>query len=374
MEMDFHTLIHYSQSSYLGRIDSTAGFPIGPIAVIDQVYSGNKYGIDLDVRKDFSAETSLLTGISYESQQCDPYHWMDTNTNAPHGLTAFNDKHDTYDTSLFAQLDIVPLNSLRVVGGFRYNNNKDYGDTAVPRVSAVLKASDSLFFKLLYGSAYRNPTFFEKYVDTAGVLIGSPNLKPEKIDTYELAGDYAFSKNVVRLALFYNSTDQKIDRSKTGVPTYINTTGQNIQGGEVEFQGNPIKNLLSYRVNMSYKDGKEKSDDSTIQYLDKVTANAVLTHVIGGFTNELTVNYIGERQGNILGGTVFPLGTAITVPAYTLVNVQVSYAITKQLKASLIAMNVFGTTVLYPEYIRQRIDTIPGESNASIFGKVSYKF
>jgi outer membrane receptor for ferrienterochelin and colicin len=87
---------------------------------------------------------------------------------------------------------------------------------------------------------------------------------------------------------------------------------------------------------------------------------------------------VGERTGNIDGappaGGPYTAGQEITVPAFTLVNLKSTYKMNKNVDISVIVMNIFQQTVLFPEYIRRDIATIPGDSGSNIYGEVSYKF
>jgi iron complex outermembrane receptor protein len=74
--------------------------------------------------------------------------------------------------------------------GIRYDDYSDFGSTINPRVALVWQTLHNLTSKLLYGSAFRAPSFGELYSSNNPVLLGNPELTPEEIDTWELAFDY----------------------------------------------------------------------------------------------------------------------------------------------------------------------------------------
>ena len=78
----------------------------------------------------------------------------------------------------------------QLTGGMRYDNYSDFGDTANPRVALVWETRYALTTKLMYGSAFRAPSFSEMYIINNPVALGNPKLKPETLDTTELAFDY----------------------------------------------------------------------------------------------------------------------------------------------------------------------------------------
>lgn len=74
--------------------------------------------------------------------------------------------------------------------GVRYDNYSDFGNTINPRLALVWEARHDFTTKLLYGSAFRAPSFAELYLINNPVAQGNPSLKPETMDTVELAFDY----------------------------------------------------------------------------------------------------------------------------------------------------------------------------------------
>jgi iron complex outermembrane receptor protein len=74
--------------------------------------------------------------------------------------------------------------------GIRFDDYSDFGSTVNPRLALVWQTQHNLTTKLLYGSAFRAPSFGELYSSNNPILLGNPELNPEEIDTLELAFDY----------------------------------------------------------------------------------------------------------------------------------------------------------------------------------------
>lgn len=393
--------LHYAESKYHAYIDYFPLAPPGTGTPLDCTNSGQKFGLDVDGRATLLSDYTLEAGLSYEGQKAYPYQWTNLQTGAVSPFSTYLREYYTDDLSVYAQADVKVLPGLRAVGGLRFNHNRDYGDTNVPRGSLVFTAGDNLFFKLLYGQAYRNPTFFEKYVNTRDVLYGNPDLKPERIESLELSSDWvAGASHSLRLTLFTLSTSDMIGRVKTwragdvppvtlledrGAPTaptrntpgYDNTKGQQIHGLEFEVSGRLLDELLAYSLNASYKEGKEKADWSPIQYLDQIVGNVMLTSRFDRAAAILAVEVVGPRRGNIDAGVAAPgffRGQEITVPGYALLNVKLTYSLAEHWTVSLIGRNLLGQEVLYPEYIRRRIDAVPGDSGVNVFGQLSAQY
>lgn len=72
-----------------------------------------------------------------------------------------------------------------LTAGLRHDRYSDFGGTTNPRLALVWDTTPALTTKLLYGEAFRAPSFAELYVTNVGVL-GNPGLKPEKLRNEEL--------------------------------------------------------------------------------------------------------------------------------------------------------------------------------------------
>lgn len=88
---------------------------------------------------------------------------------------------------LYAQDEWNFAKDWTLTAGLRHDNYSDFGDTTNPRLALVWEAAYNLTAKLLYGRAFRAPSFVELYAINNPVAAGNPNLKPETIDTLEAA-------------------------------------------------------------------------------------------------------------------------------------------------------------------------------------------
>ncbi len=77
-----------------------------------------------------------------------------------------------------------------LTSGVRYDHYSDFGSTINPRIALVWATRYNLTTKVLYGRAFRAPSFGEQFQQNNPVVRGNPNLDPETIDTIELAFDY----------------------------------------------------------------------------------------------------------------------------------------------------------------------------------------
>jgi len=142
--------------------------------------------------------------------------------------------------------------------GVRHDRYSDVGSTTNPRVALVWDTSLDLTTKLLHGRAFRAPAFVELYSINNPVLRGNPDLKPETIQTTELAFSWqARSDTLLELSLFSYGMRDII--AATGSPQVFQNMGeQNGRGFELE-----ARHDLSRAVSLSGNYAWQRSIDKT---------------------------------------------------------------------------------------------------------------
>lgn len=130
-------------------------------------------------------------------------------------------------------------NDWQLTAGVRYDDYSDFGSTINPRAALVWDINQQLTSKLLYGRAFRAPTFSEQGNQNNPVLLGNRSLNPETINTYEWAFDYR-PVSTLRTAvnLYYYQLESLIsavpDAGKA-TKTFQNNGEQNGYGTEFEW-------------------------------------------------------------------------------------------------------------------------------------------
>jgi iron complex outermembrane receptor protein len=128
-----------------------------------------------------------------------------------------------------------------LTAGVRHDRYSDFGGTTNPRVALVWEARPDLTAKLLYGSAFRAPSFVELYAAANPVALGNPQLQPEKIRTVEASLTWQPSPAIqTTLSLFRHEISDLIRQNAT---TYVNAGRQRGHGGEWEFAWIPGSRL-----------------------------------------------------------------------------------------------------------------------------------
>ncbi len=135
--------------------------------------------------------------------------------------------------SLVAQDEWQFAKDWQLTAGVRYDDYSDFGNTVNPRAALVWDINRQLTSKLLYGKAFRAPTFSEQGNQNNPVLLGNSQLKPETIHTYEWAFDYRpLSSLRTGINLYYYQIEDLIGVIDS---TFQNSGNQEGYGGEFEW-------------------------------------------------------------------------------------------------------------------------------------------
>ena len=249
------------------------------------------------------------------------------------------------NVGMFAQyaLNTKFLKMTNFTLGVRFDKNSVYGSTTNPRLGIVNQPTDQLTLKLLYGSAFRAPTNFELFSSSV-IRDPNPDLKPEKINTYELNIIYTpIPMLVLQTNLFQNDLTDIIATSSTGNGRFqIQNAGKSMARGlEAKIDVFP-KEYISGFLNFSYLESTQNNGviKTNVPNISKFKGNAgVVFHIENLFSVCIIENWVGDRSVPITN----PLGK---VDGYFITNFVLT---TKELfdnrvTASLNIRNIFNKT------------------------------
>ena len=156
-----------------------------------------------------------------------------------------------------------------LTAGVRYDDYSDFGSTTNPRIALVWAANQKLTTKLLYGSAFRAPSFAELYYKNNPVSIGNTELKPELMNTLELSFNYRLTPNLqTNLTLFdYQARDMiefVDDPSTPDTSKYANNIrDQDGEGFEFEVSWKPTSQF-NVSANYSKQSAVDRETETSI--------------------------------------------------------------------------------------------------------------
>lgn len=184
--------------------------------------------------------------------------------------------------------------------GIRFDHYSDFGETFNPRLALVWATRHNLTTKLLYGRAFRAPSFVELYSINNPVALGNPNLDPERIDTFELSFDHRLTFNLQsNLSFFYYRADDLIEfvpDSNGSTVTAQNARDQKGYGFELELNWQATDNLKlagSYALQHSEDAGTGERIAAAPGQQLHFSAN---WHFLPDWSVNPQINWIGSRK------------------------------------------------------------------------------
>ncbi|TAN39279.1 MAG: TonB-dependent receptor [Nitrospirae bacterium] len=286
----------YFNQDWLVKVfpDGFAGsFPNGMIGgpkAKDRTIGGE---IQLDYH--MSDTNHLLAGIDYEElKQYDVKAISNFNPNTGaflgpvQDISSFGNWNRNAKRNIFAaylQDEWKIKDNVSLTAGVRYDHYSDFGDTTNPRVGIVWRFLENADLKLLYGQAFRAPTFTELYTVNNPTLIGNPALAPEKIKTYEVSIGYTYSERFrIDLNYFHNDMDDLIVRDLSTSPaTYANLGRAESKGIEAVLSGKYSHDNY-WKIAYSWQDPRDSYTGERIAFVPSNRASASLNY---GFSKYL---------------------------------------------------------------------------------------
>ena len=235
---------------------------------------------------------------------------------------------------------------LELTAGVRYDQYSDFGSTINPRAALVWETFYNLTTKLMYGSAFRPPAFVELYAKNNPSTLGNPNLRPETIDTYELAFDYQPTSRLrTVLSLFTYSIKDLIELVQDpGQTTWTAQNSRDQDGRGVELEADwEVLPTFRLKSNIAYQ---RSTDARTDQVVADAPELQFYTNALWDFRPDWSLSgqyfWIGDRHR--ASGDTRP-----DIADYDLVNLTLRCKnIVGQWNAALAVHNIFNKDVREP--------------------------
>lgn len=153
--------------------------------------------------------------------------------------------------------------------GVRVDDYSDFGATVNPRLALVWQTSYALTTKLLYGRAFRAPSFQELYAVNNPANLGNSSLDPETIDTWEFGLDWDAGRGLrAAVNVFYYKMDDIIRFAAAGGGTSVtaqNTGRQTGYGLEAELAWQAARRLR-LSGNYAYQKSTDEAADTDVGF------------------------------------------------------------------------------------------------------------
>jgi iron complex outermembrane receptor protein len=244
---------------------------------------------------------------------------------------------------------------LELTAGARYDHYSDFGGTLNPRLALVWQSTDKLSTKLMYGEAFRAPSYLELYALTAA---SKPNaqLTPERSKTWDLSFSYSASKDL-QLGLNLYQFERSNLIVKDASNQYQNIDNNTSHGVELEARWQATKRL---RVT-----GNFTHREDSIPFNPDPKQRAYLRTDWAFMPNwnwNVQASWISKR---------IPTDKHLPVDAYALVDSTIRYAHRKEWELAASIRNLFDVDAR--EYSDRIPDNLPLPGR-SFYAEIRYKF
>ena len=241
---------------------------------------------------------------------------------------------ETRKITYFFLQDVWNINNQwELTTGARYDDYNDFGSTFNPRLALVWQTSNKLTSKLMYGEAFRAPSYLQLFAITSRAT-PNPDLKPEQSKTWDLQFNFTASKTLqLSMNLFNYELSDIIERDIN--KKYQNTGTQTIRGIELEAQWQIFDNLL-----MSGNFTTRNQDEEFRDYSQP--EKEAYARIDWGFKKNwswnIQANWINERDRDVI--TTTP-DTRPALSSQTITDSTLRYVASNHLEVAISIRNIF---------------------------------
>ena len=322
---------------------------------------------DVDTRVTIPFSINMLTvGGKYNYQEL-----HDKGNKLEKGIT----KIDRWNYALFSEDELRILENWTLTLGLRYNKDENYGSNWNPRVYSVWNIDDNFTLKGGYSTGYATPNLRSVVSDWGqgtggwkydGIVLGNPNLKPEKSNNFEIGLGYTNDYGIDASATaFYTKYKDKIQAQTIcqGAPgskkcevasvkkkydlvqTRENVDKADLKGIELALKAPLFTNFL-LTTNYAWTKTEQKSGEHKGKALNRTPKqkfNTQLDCLLNQNWDLWTkVEYYGQENATKRDGKKTKY---VTYAGYTFWDVGASYKINKQAKVYAGIYNLFDKDV-----------------------------
>ncbi len=152
----------------------------------------------------------------------------------------------TIEHSAFVQADYKPFSNTKIIAGLQMNKLKNKDPDFVPRLGAIIQATNTMGFKLLWGKAFKKTYPTKTKFSIPGVFATPVEpLKPEKVTTADFEYFYQSNKIAVSASFFRSAHENLIagNKDSNDVTRYENKGSKIIYGQDIVVKLFPVRNL-----------------------------------------------------------------------------------------------------------------------------------
>ncbi|KXZ71916.1 ligand-gated channel protein [Acinetobacter venetianus] len=275
---------------------------------------------------------------------------------------------DRYSWALFAENAWNIVDDFTLTTSLRLDEDEKFGDHWSPKVYGVWGLNDNWVIKGGVSTGYKTPALRATVAEwgqatgggqSKGVIVGNPDLKPEKSVNYEVSFNWDNLDNLnAGLTLFNSEFKDKITEVRTCqgenvgalecdwlgekfdfVSLRENVDKASMRGAEVTFGWQALPNV-NVSTNYTFTDTEQKSGINKGKPLNEMPKHMFNTtadwEINDQFSSWVRVNY-RSKTSDYLSRTTMAKGK----PAYTMVDVGLNYKPTQNIAVAAGVYNLF---------------------------------
>ncbi|HJW87287.1 MAG TPA: TonB-dependent receptor, partial [Candidatus Brocadiaceae bacterium] len=241
-------------------------------------------------------------------------------------LSGMQDFSDTYPFieeatrqigSVYLQDTWNLTDDLNLTLGVRHDQYSDFGGTTNPRAGLTWEFIKNASLKLLYGEAFRPPSFADMFSANQPAIQGNKDLRPETIRSYEAGLSYKFNQYVTSSVNYFNNSLKDLIALRTVQNTsrFENTGKAYIQGFETETKVDIMKGNYVF-MNYTFQNAEDDNGDD-MPYVAQQKGNFGVNVHYWKYLNTNLSTFISGPRSREVGDT------RDDVPSYALLNLSV---------------------------------------------------
>lgn len=208
--------------------------------------------------------------------------------------------------------------------GLRYDDAKGFSSESSVRTHLSYALNDNTRLFAGYNEGYKLPSFFA----LAHPLIGNPDLKPERADSYEVGFSSAFAYfNNLEFTLYRNEFSDLVDFDPE---TFSSVNRSEVISEGVELLAQlPLTSWLNLQFDINYQDTEIKDVDTDLRRRPNWFGGASLQAKVNAFDINLSI----QSRDSFTDSSI-PTGV-VTLGGYTTVNLGAQWHVTEDLDLTL---------------------------------------
>ena len=300
-----------------------------------------KSSASIDLKEFFKSRYSPSLSIGLEYKKLNFTQLVKDKTYG-NGDQMQSEYHNSYSAEL-----IYPLNNLQLEFSLRKTLNQKFDNQNTHRFGISYKNKNKkIFFN--HSTAFKNPTFTERFGYYAETFKGNPNLKPENVRQYEIGYSINSAKEKFNISqTFYNSK----------LKNEINGSASHPEGGYTAENIDSNSYRKGLETKLRYKINKYSNASIAYNYVDSTEYNStsgMQQAEVRRPRNILNINYDNSFSNNLhISSNIFYSSNVkdadfssspfqhVYMNSYFLFNTALNYNIDSKNKVSLIFKNIF---------------------------------